>query len=83
MKEAFNAAETNHLISRNPSSNIVVKNDNHVSERVVMTNKQQMQFLNIAKHRYYNEVYQILLSTGMRIGELTALQWDDIDFENK
>lgn len=48
-----------------------------------MTDEQQMQFLNIAKHRYYNEVYQILLSTGMRIGELTALQWDDIDFENK
>ena len=83
LKEAFNAAVTNHLISRNPSSNIVVKNDNLVSERVVMTDEQQMQFLNIAKHRYYNEVYQILLSTGMRIGELTALQWDDIDFENK
>lgn len=83
LKEAFNAAVTNHLISRNPSSNIVVKNDNLVSERVVMTDEQQMQFLNIAKHRYYSEVYQILLSTGMRIGELTGLQWDDIDFENK
>lgn len=69
LKEAFNAAVTNHLISRNPSSNIVVKNDNLVSERVVMTDEQQMQFLNIAKHRYYNEVYQILLSTGMRIGD--------------
>ena len=83
LKEAFNAAVTNHLISRNPSSNIVVKNDNLVSERVVMTDEQQMQFLNIAKYRYYSEVYQILLFTGMRIGELTALQWDDIDFENK
>ena len=83
LKEAFNAAVANHLISRNPSSNIVVKNDNLVSERVVMTDEQQIQFLNIAKHRYYSEVYQILLSTGMRIGELTGLQWDDIDFENK
>ena len=52
LKEAFNAVVTNHLISRNPSSNIVVKNDNLVSERVVMTDEQQMQFLNISNHSY-------------------------------
>ena len=34
------------------------------------------------KHRKY-AIFYILLQTGMRIGEASALTWDDIDFKNK
>lgn len=83
LKECLNAAITNSIITRNPCVNVVVKNDHKVETRVVMTVEQQEQFMEIARNRYYCEVYQILLSTGMRIGELSALSWDDVDFDNK
>lgn len=38
----------------------------------------------LKRYNYYYEyvLYQVLLSTGMRIGEVCALEWSDIDFEN-
>ena len=38
-------------------------------------------FLDAAKNTRYYELFYIILNTGMRIGEITALCWSDIDFE--
>lgn len=37
---------------------------------------------NTRRYRYA-PAYILLLNTGMRVGELAALTWEDIDFENK
>lgn len=45
--------------------------------------KELVQFLETAKlysHRYYI-IFKILAYTGMRVGELSALKWKDINFE--
>lgn len=84
LKECCNAAITNRLISLNPCLSVIVPcGIDDFIEPVVLSEKQQQTFLSLVKNRYYNEIYQIMLSTGMRIGEVTALQWSDIDFENK
>lgn len=82
LKECLNAAISNNIINKNPCLNVSVKDDKLVSNRVVMSYEQQKLFMKFVDNRYYKELYKIMLSTGMRAGEITALSWDDVDFEN-
>ena len=43
-----------------------------------------MEKLAFKKYRYYFDyvLYSVLLATGCRFGEVVALEWSDIDFEN-
>ena len=83
MRECFDIAIVNHIISTNPCTGIVIKNANMQSERRVMTHEEQNIFLDEVRGSYYYEAYAILLLTGMRIGEFSGLQWQDVDFINK
>lgn len=83
MRECFDIAIVNHIITSNPCIGINIKDANTQSERRVMTHEEQEIFLNEVRGTYYYEPYCILLLTGMRIGEFSGLQWQDIDFVNK
>ena len=84
MRECFDIAIVNHIITCNPCISIIIKGDGEaVPERRVLAKWEQDLFLDEVKNDYYNEAYQILLLTGMRIGEFSGLQWEDIDWENK
>lgn len=48
-----------------------------------MTIAETQVFLEAAKGTAYYNLYILALETGIRIGELCGLQWDDIDYENK
>lgn len=84
LKECLTAAVSNRIININPclSVDVDVSNDK-VKDIVVLSEEEQKKFLEVAENRYYYEAYQILLSTGMRIGEFSALRWKDVDFKNK
>lgn len=83
MRECLDIAILNNIIRVNPCTGIKVLNANVQKERRVLSHDEQKQFLEEVKDSYYYEAYAILLSTGMRIGEFSGLQWDDVDFENK
>lgn len=84
VRECLDIAIVNRLIQCNPCISISIKDGNEaVAERRVLAKWEQDLFLEEVKNEYYNEAYRILLLTGMRIGEFSGLQWQDIDWEAK
>ena len=84
VRECFDVAVANKMVSTNPVVGIHVKDTNEiVKERRVLEHWEQDVFLEEVKGSYYYEAYMVLLLTGMRIGEFSGLQWEDIDFVNK
>ncbi len=49
----------------------------------VLTRDEQENFIKAIKGATYEVLFLTALNTGLRIGELLALTWDDISFENK
>lgn len=51
--------------------------------RRVLTVKETEIFLAEAESTFYYNLFVVALETGMRIGELSGLQWEDIDYKEK
>ena len=84
LRECLDVGVMNSIVKVNPCINIAIKNENEaVQERRVLSSQEIKMFLEEVQHEYYNEAYQILLLTGMRIGEFSGLQWSDINFQTK
>jgi integrase len=76
------AVESGHLLS-NPAKGISVKVPE--SSKKVLTTSEVEILLRSAKdtnHRFY-PIWCFAVKTGMRSGEMYALQWSDIDFERR
>ena len=80
----FKGAVENNFIQKNPAENLKIKrrNDNG-EERRVLTREEQRIFKEYAKNTLYYNAYCLAMQTGLRVGEIGGLQWNDIDFENK
>lgn len=83
IRTLFERAVEEGLINRNPCSGIRV----HVPEveQKVLTTSEAEKFLTEAKltnHRYY-PIWAMALMTGMRSGELYALEWRSVDLESR
>ncbi len=51
------------------------------AEMQILTQEEIQRFLIQAKEEGYYELFLLELGTGLRIGELLALQWEDLNFE--
>lgn len=78
-RSALEQAVTEKLISQNPALGCktpAVKR----KEMQLLSREELQRFLIQAKYDGYFEVFLLELSTGLRQGELAALQWDDLNF---
>lgn len=82
----FKGAVENGYILINPANNLKVKKrfmDNEKDEeRRVLTRAEQKEFMEYAHKSIYYNAFSLVLETGLRVGEVGGLKWDDIDYEN-
>ncbi|MCA5012205.1 MULTISPECIES: tyrosine-type recombinase/integrase [unclassified Enterococcus] len=82
LKNALSQALKQELISKNPT--LMIELPKLEKQRVKAFSKQQQKMIKVAtiKEEKYLPIL-IALETGMRIGEISALRWTDIDFSEK
>lgn len=78
---ALEKAKEEKLIKENPAIGCKLP-PKKPREMQVLTKEEITAFLMEAKRQGYFELFLLDLMTGMRRGEILALQWNDIDFKN-
>lgn len=76
----FEQAYKSEIIYRNPVSFTNMPKAKERKERRVLTSYEQEVFLKCAEGNQYENVFYLGFSTGMRISEILALEWSDVDF---
>lgn len=83
---SLNMAFEDDLIRRNYAENCI-NPYKHTNKRLALTKEQTNKFLTTAESlksgRNYLLGFKLMFYTGMRIGEVSGLTWDDIDIKNK
>lgn len=81
LADMFGRAIEDDLVFKNPASGIHIARDEKNPKRV-LTVDEQVEFFNACKGTFFEEAYTVQILTGLRSGELFALNpWKDIDFE--
>ena len=78
----FRQAVKNDLIGRNPvDACILPRGRKKVVDRQALSEQQQERLLKAAQGNPVEGILRLALGTGMRIGEITGLQWSDINWK--
>lgn len=80
--DMFNKAMVDEFVRKNPAKGISVKRDEEKDIKVLSL-EEQSTFFDCCKGTFYDNLFIVAVSAGMRLGELAALRWEDIDFENQ
>ena len=75
-------AVKNRMIPYNPTEAAIPPKIAH-KEISIMTPEEQDKFMGALKGHRLEALFSLALATGMRLGELLALTWDDVDFDKK
>ena len=80
VKLAFEEAIKDELIVKNPMIHVIKPKSNKMDKKVeALTLEQHQIFINSLENEIYKNIFFIAINTGMRCGEILALQIEDID----
>jgi integrase len=88
LKIILNDAVKDEILAKNPADNIKaikdIKGNKKANESYhrALTAEEQKLFMQESRDSYYYELFALALCTGMRLGEILALTWGDIDYIN-
>lgn len=90
LHQVLELAVQNRLIPANHSDNAIRElkhmHGKEIQKRQALTAKEQELFLDYLRstprYQHWYPVFLTMLYTGLRVGEITGLRWQDVDFEN-
>lgn len=89
LHQVFDLAVEDEYLRSNPSDNALKElklSRNLGSEkRKALTAAEQVVFMeflgNSRQYGHWKPIFEVMLGTGLRVGEVTGLRWEDVDFE--
>lgn len=81
LRDMLQRAVEDNLIINNPVSGIKLRADKEINAKA-LTLEEQSLFLDYCRNTFYDNLFHVAVNTGLRPGELFALQLSDIDLEN-
>ena len=89
LHQVLELAVRNRLIPANPSDNAIRElkhmHGKEIQKRQALTAKEQELFLDYLRstprYQHWYPVFLTMLYTGLRVGEITGLRWQDVDLE--
>lgn len=78
----FGQAQKEQLILHNPCISITLPKVTAKKEILTFTVEEQKQFLKSLEDSRDRGVFSLALGSGLRLGELLALKWSDVDMKN-
>lgn len=82
LSDMFDKAMIDNYVLKNPCKGVKVIRDEEKEMRV-FTKEEQAEFFDCCKGTFYDNLFIVAVSTGLRQGEICALTWDDIDLKKK
>lgn len=85
LRQCFDFAVANRIAPTNPCEAVILPKDYAEAnpEEVYLTEEEEKLFLKLEECCWYQELFQFMFATGVRVGEVGGLLWSDIDFEKQ
>ena len=74
-------ASEDHLLINNPVSGVKLRADKEINAKALTVDEQNT-FFDYCSNTFYDNLFNVAVNTGLRPGELFALQLSDVDLEN-